>query len=149
MRRVLALIISIMLLSAFCASAVEQQGMSWSVELEPISAFVVLPDGGIALVTGGEVLRLDAEGRQGWRWSASEEIRHIAADMGGNLYASYGHEVARLGADGRLAWRAETYGKSYVMAVLEGHLFVGWENGLFKYDLDGNLEWEYWRPEDC
>ncbi len=121
----------------------------WSIRLGNITGYSVLPDGGLALASGYGVINLDSEGRQRWQWVAENPVELIASADGGAIIAAYGSTLVKLDASGRRLWAADTYEKAYSLAILEGGIFVGWEYGLMKFDMSGNLEWEYYRPEDC
>lgn len=121
----------------------------WNIKLAGIAGHTVLPDGGLALASGLKVISLDSEGSQRWQWTADSSVTFIASEESGAIVATYGSTLVKLDASGKRLWAADTYEKAYSLAILEGGIFVGWEFGLMKFDMAGNLEWEYYRPEDC
>lgn len=147
-RRFLAVATAIFVVSL--AIAASSYGLrEWDMRLKGISSYALLPDGGIALAYENNVVRLGFDGSIKWQWTGDALIRHIAADSTGAVYAAYGKTLTKLSSTGESAWKADTYGNAYSLAIMEGDIFLGWQYGLIKYDLKGNLEWEYYRPEDC
>lgn len=136
-------------LIAACIEAFGAGAGEWSMRLGNIADSTVLPDGGLAIASGYGVIRLDSEGMQKWQWVADSPVAMIASAEDGSVIAAYGSTLVRLDTSGRRIWAADTYEKAYSLAIMEGSIFVGWEYGLMKFSMSGNLEWEYYRPEDC
>lgn len=148
MRRFSILIVIMILAFGLAASAAVPE-KQWTVSIKGISSYVCLPDGGIALAAGNRIVSLNREGRQEWSWTAKAAVGYVAVDDKGAIYATYSNKVVKLDRSGKSVWEKGTFDKAYALAVMEGGVFVGWEYGLIKFDADGNLEWEYYRPEDC
>jgi hypothetical protein len=121
----------------------------WAVRIEDIGSIRILNDGHVALTSADKLIMLDQDGKQVWQWSATEQIRCIAVDGMGAVYAAFGNTLAKLGSEGSVLWKADTYDSVYALEIIQGNVFIGWSNGLFVLDPDGNLFWEYYRPEDC
>ena len=136
-------------LLAACMQAYGAGTDEWIIRLGDISDFSVLPDGGLALASGFSVISLDSKGAQRWQWVADSPVTLIASGADGSVVASYANTIVRLDSSGRRLWVADTYEKAYSLAIMEDGIFVGWEYGLMRFDMSGNLEWEYYRPEDC
>lgn len=147
-RRIIFLALVIALIMVCCSTSAAGY-KEWVVRYEGIRGFASLSDGGIILAVGNRVIKLDDTGTQRWQWAADSTVDYIVSDYNGAAFVVFGRTLARLDSSGRQVWRADTYGKAYSLALLEGNLFVGWEFGLLKFSLSGNLLWEYYRPEDC
>ncbi len=81
--------------------------------------------------------------------AAQDEVKYLAADSDGALFAASGEKLVKLGKDGEAIWEFESFGDITALAVIEGNAYVGWEHGLFALDEEGDLSWEYQAPEDC
>ena len=147
-RKIIITALAIALLAA-CMQASGAGMHEWIMRLGEIADYSVLSDGGLALASGYGVINLDSEGRQRWQWVADSPVSLIASESGGAVIAAYGSTLVKLDASGKLLWAADTFEKAYSLAILEGGIFVGWEYGLMRFDMSGNLVWEYYRPEDC
>jgi len=129
---------------AACSSYVQ-----WSVSFEGIGPFLLLPGGNPAFAAGNRVVVLNNDGSTSWEWSAQDEVKLLAADSDGALFAAFGDKLVKLGRDGEAIWGFESFGDITALAVIEGNAYVGWEHGLFALDISGELAWEYQAPEDC
>lgn len=147
-RRWLFVFLTIML---FCLSgyAACSGYVQWSASFKDVGPFLVLPGGNPALAAGNRVVVLNDDGSIKWEWSAQDEVKHLAADSDGALFAASGDKLVKLGKDGVAIWEFESFGYITALAVIEGNAYVGWEHGLFALDEKGKLSWEYQAPEDC
>lgn len=136
-------------LLAACFEAFGAGTGEWAIRTGDISDYAILPDGGLALASGNAVISYDSDGTKRWQWAADSPVMLLASAQDGTVVAAYGSTMVRLDASGKRLWAADTYERAHSLAIMEGGIFVGWEFGLMKFSLSGNLEWEYYRPEDC
>jgi len=98
---------------------------------------------------GQKVIKVDTDGAVLWEWASEDPVSHIVADSDGLIYASSGNFVSKLGRDGKLLWRFDAEGIVYSLMAVESKILVGWEYGLVELDPEGDVLWDYYRPEDC
>lgn len=149
MRKQVIIIALAALILLSCFVTVSAAGTDWTLRLVGAKSPVLLPDGGVAVITGSKVTTVNADGSARWSWDAGGQVKYLAIDAAGNLYAALGRTVFKVSGTGKTMWKADSYGDIYSFSVMEGRVLVGWANGLFELDDKGTLLWEYYMPEDC
>lgn len=149
MRKQVYVIALLTLILSLCFMSASAAGADWALRVDGAKAPVLLPDGGVAVISGSKVVAVNADGNMKWSWDAGGQVKFLATDDAGNLYAALSKTVFKVSGAGKMIWKTDAFGEVYSFAFVEGKLLVGWANGLFELDDKGKLLWEYYMLEDC